>query len=61
MISTTLLLRRSGQFSLNVRPSTLTTPPFNEPRVLIMVFTVCSPMYLPMPSLMRRPDKITSG
>ena len=52
-------LRRSEQFSLKVSPNTFTAAPFTAEPAWIINFTVCSATYLPMPSLMRRPARMT--
>ena len=61
MMSITLELRRSPQSSLKVRPSTLTLAPLIGEPAAIICLMVCSAMNLPMPSLMRRPARMTCG
>lgn len=61
MISITFELRISGQFSLNVIPSTRTLLPEILAPSLISSFTNCEAMKAPMPSLMRRPARMISG
>src|SRR5262249_30876219 len=59
--SITRVLRMSGQSSLKVNPRTLTFEPLICEPLRIMCLTVCSAMNLPMPSLIRRPARITCG
>ena len=46
---------------MNVRPSTVTAAPFTGEPLRIICLIVCSAMNLPMPSLMRRPARMTCG
>src|SRR6185369_9035359 len=60
-MSITFELRMSGTFSLNVSPRMLTRAPLMLRPAWIIRCTVLRAMWLPMPSLMRRPARITSG
>src|SRR6185503_1692897 len=60
-MSATLELRMSGQFSLKVRPSTLTRAPLMLRPAWIICWIALRAMCAPMPSLMRRPARITCG
>ena len=57
-MSNTLLLRVSGQFSLNVKPKIATFAFFTCFSALMRLFTQFSATYLPMSSLMRRPARM---
>ena len=61
MMSMTRVLRRSGQFSLKVRPSTSTRAPTGLIDLAAISRSTCVATWAPMPSLMRRPARMTSG
>src|SRR5690606_15361564 len=59
--STTLVLRTSGQFSLNVTPKINALEPLIERSFPIINFTTLDAMNSATESFTRRPDKITLG
>src|SRR5687767_12347584 len=60
-MSATFELRMSETFSLKVRPSTLTRAPLMLRPAWIICWMALRATCAPMPSLMRRPARITSG
>ena len=59
--STARVLRKSGTFSLKVRPSTQMLAFFGRRPAATSSRMASSPTYSPMPSLIRRPARMTSG
>ena len=60
-VDATRVLRRSGTFSLNVNPRIVTTARFCAGVTRTRALTVCPTTQAPMPSLTRRPARMTSG